>query len=69
MGFPSRNIGGSVGSWVKRWKEKLVMMEDAWRVHPCGWEYPTLKSVSELQKLFEIIGLVIVKSTFTFTGF
>ena len=28
----------------------------------CGW-YPTLKSMSDLEKLFEIMGLVIVKST------
>ena len=26
---------------------------------PCGWEYPTIKSTSELQKLFEVIGLVL----------
>ena len=54
---------------MKRWKEKLVavceycvvvIMEDAQRVRLCGWEYPTLKSASELKKLFEIMRLVIV---------
>ena len=35
---------------------------------PHGWNL-TLKSVSDLQKSFEVMGLVIVKSTFTFTKF
>ena len=34
----------------------------------CGG-YPTLKSMSGLEELFEVMGLVIVKSTSTFTAF
>ena len=70
---------GNGANWMKRGEEKLgaaceyciimVMMGDAYRVPPCGWEYPTLKSASELQKLFEVMGLVIVKTTSTFTAF
>ena len=70
---------GNGANWTKRGEEKLgaaceyyitmVMMGDAYRVPPCGWEYPTLKSASELQKLFEAMGLVIVKTTSTFTAF
>ena len=33
---------------------------DIQRVSPCRWENPTLKSVKELEKLFEGMGLVIV---------
>ena len=46
----------------------LVMMEDAYSVSHCRWGYPNLKSASELQKLFEVMVLVIVKSTSTFTA-
>ena len=48
-----------------RWNEKLeavceywiilIMMEDALKVPPCRW-YLTFKSVSDLQKLFEVMG-------------
>ena len=68
---------GSGASWMKKRKEKLgtaseyciilAMMEDTKRVPSCGWEYPTIKSASKLQKLFEVMGLVIVKSTSNFT--
>ena len=46
----------------------LVMMGDAQRVPPCGWEYPTIKFSSELQKWCKVMGLVIVKSTSAFTA-
>ena len=60
--------GWSGARRMNRWKGKLggaceyyiilAIIEDAQRVPPCKWEYPTLMSASELQKLFEIMGLV-----------
>ena len=47
---------------------KLVMKENPQRAPPCV-QYPTLKSVCDLQKLFELMKLVIVKSTSSFTVF
>ena len=72
-------VAGSGVSWMKRWKEKLraafdywiilVVMGDSQIVPPCGWKDPTHKSASELQKLCEVMGVVIAKSTSTFTAF
>ena len=45
-------------------------MGDAQRLPPCGLEDPTQKSASELQKCFEVMGLIITnKLTSTFTAF
>ena len=44
-------------------------MGDALRLPPCGWEDTTNKSASELQNLFEVMGLITVNSTSTFTTF
>ena len=44
-------------------------MGDAQRLPPCGWEDTTNKPASELQNLFEVMGLITVKSTSTFTTF
>ena len=46
----------------------LVMIGDTQRVPPCG-QYPTLKSISDLKTLFEMMGLLIVKSTSNFPEF
>ena len=64
---------------MKRWKENLeetfdyciilVIMANTQRLPPCGWEDPTHKSESELQRFFEVMGLITVKSTSTFTAF
>ena len=47
----------------------LLMMRDAQRLPPCGWEDPTHKSASELQIFFEVMRLIIAKSTSIFTAF
>ena len=47
----------------------LLMMRDAQRLPPCGWEDPTHKSASELQIFFEVMKLIIAKSTSIFTAF
>ena len=64
---------------MKRWKENLeatldyciilVIMGNVQILPPCGWEDPTDKSASELQRFFEVMGLITVKSTSTFTAF
>ena len=64
---------------MKRWKENmgaacdyciiLLMMRDAQRLPPCGWEDPTHQSASELQIFFEVMRLIIAKSTSIFTAF
>ena len=44
-------------------------MGNAQILPPCGLEDPTDKSASELQRFFEVMGLITVKSTSTFTAF
>ena len=64
---------------MTRWKENLgaacdyciilLMIRDAQRLPLCGWEDPTHKSASELQRFFEVMRLIIAKSTSLFTAF
>ena len=61
-------------------KKNWGQFADLWILHNKGydegyienaalWYNPTLKSMSDLEKLFEVMGLVIVKSISTFPPF